>query len=616
MDKQDMSANTNDYLARLGLNKDPFSAEADADFYYENPELMQRLDMIQHLIGFSNQMIFVSGPHGIGKTAMLDRLEYYAPDHWRICRIEANPMLSTPTLLMQLASGFGIEVHADSDEMFEAYSTALEEHISQLERAMHTPVVLIDNAHELPIDAFILLFGFMQHDSKAHLKMALFCEPQIKTMLDSPQLRALSDNITHHLDIPELNESRTREYLEKRLHYAGLEDEFPFTPDSVRRIHRDSEGIPAKINHLAEQALLDEESQNFPVVDEVLMLAEKNQNFDEDYQDLLEDNKLPPIGRRFQSWQIGAVALVMLLLAAVLWVTSKINDQAPPMIAEDVPLDLNPTATEEALTEMAAEEHSETASEDTSDIPISETTDLEALLANEDTLSQESPEGFVNEGLPLEQTANAADDPMDALVQELEEAHQASPSQSNTAADPKTEINVEIDEQGNAQVFEVKPVEAPQSALEQVSVSEPMAEPAPPVATTTPVPMPVQPEATTNKPTAAPEPATENTGGVAFSQVKGASWITQQSDDGFFLQLLGTHDMGALRKFFSENTMPRNTAWFTTQHDGKPWHVVVQGPFANRGAAVASISSLPEESRKRKPWPRSVASIKQIISTP
>lgn len=100
---------------------------------------MQRLDMIQHLIGFSNQMIFVTGIHGIGKSAMLDRLEYYAPDHWRVCRIEGHPMLNTPTLLRQLTSGFDLEISAGADDLFQVYSDALQDHITNLERAMLPP---------------------------------------------------------------------------------------------------------------------------------------------------------------------------------------------------------------------------------------------------------------------------------------------------------------------------------------------------------------------------------------------------------------------------------------------------------------------------------------------
>ena len=47
-----MNQQNNDFLARLGLETDPFPAETDSSMYYENPDLMQRLDMIQHLIGF------------------------------------------------------------------------------------------------------------------------------------------------------------------------------------------------------------------------------------------------------------------------------------------------------------------------------------------------------------------------------------------------------------------------------------------------------------------------------------------------------------------------------------------------------------------------------------
>lgn len=634
MNDLNMSGSPNDYLARLGLSQDPFAAEVDAEFYYENPELMQRLDMIQHLIGFSNQMIFVSGPHGIGKTAMLDRLEYYAPDHWRICRIEANPMMSTPTLLRQLASGFGVEVHAQGDDLFEAYSNALEDHIQQLERAMHTPVVLIDNAHELPVDAFTLLFGFMQQDSRAHLKMALFCEPQIKAMLDSPQLRILADNIVHHLDIPELNEARTREYLEKRLQFAGLEDEFPFLPDTLRRIHRLSEGIPGRINTLAEQALLDEDSQALPVVDEVLAVDEDALEFDLDEPEKSKsDSRAAPIGRRFQSWQIGAVAVVMALLAAVLWITSKLNDDTLPAIAEDVPLDLQENSAKATQDRSGLEAENAVLAEGTEDLPIS--------LENRPDGFDEAPDLAANVTAETSQI-----DPMDALVEELEAAHKANVASRAAESQPALETSVEIDADGNVQIIEkpANPINEAQTTMAQTATETPdmqTPEPAlvaekasipaaseeekapesPSVATSTQPPiaetLPIAERVETRAPAASPvvdAPIATPTARQSLAGIHDNAWIRQQADNSFFLQLLGTHDMAALQKFLTENPVGNNTAWMTTQHEGKPWYVLVQGPYPSRAKAVESKNALPETIRARGPWPRSTASLKQIMT--
>ena len=617
MDERDdgsMTQQNNDFLARLGLETDPFPVEPDSSFYYENPDLMQRLDMIQHLIGFSNQMIFITGEKGIGKTSMLERLEYYAPDHWRICRIQANPMLNTPILLRQLTSGFELEVMADADDMFQVYSEALQDHIETLERAMLTPVVLIDDAHELPIDAFTMLFGFMQQEGgHSNLKMALFCEPQITTMLDTGQLKSLSQNLTHQLEIPPFDEQQTGEYLEQRLNHAGLSTDFPFPPETIHKIHQHSQGVAGAIHTFAQQALLDEDSQSLPVVDEIL-------DFDEDPAEeefpamattragFLKEN---PIGRKFHSWQIGAVAAVLALLAGVLWLTTQIGDSTESTIAEEIPLDITPGPVEPPAPPVVQQpaEQDPTLFEESTSIPQMaavdpDITSPEPMEENQNT-PEPTPDSETNTG---EKTS----DPLDEFVQTLE-------SQPSTGIDTgsaninqqQNEVTVEIDENGNPQIVDIsKPEpavvnESVTAPAEQLPVEQPPAEQ--PAVVQTPVvqavPEPVQ------LPVIKPAPVVK----PSISGVKDESWLRAQNDSHIVLQLLGTHDQLALKKILSENALGDDIAWFTTIHNGEPWYVITKGPFQDRTSATASISSLPDAFRKRKPWPRTIASVKKAM---
>ena len=440
-----MTQTNNDFLARLGLEADPFPADADSSFYYENADLMQRLDMIQHLIGFSNQMIFITGEKGVGKTSMLDRLEYYAPDHWRICRIQANSMLNTPILLRQITSGFELEITAGADDMIQVYSEELQDHIETLERAMLTPVVLIDDAHELPIDAFTMLFGFMQQDGgHSRLKMALFCEPEIITMLDSPQLKSVSQNLTHQLEIPPFDEQQTGEYLEQRISHAGSSGDFPFLPDVVHKIHTSSKGLAGSINTLAQQALLNEDTQTFPVVDEVL-------EFEEEIEEVFpaisstRANAQTPIGRKFHSWQIGAVAAVLSLLAVVLWLTSQFSDESVPSTVGEIPLEITPKPTEQDPTLF--EESTSPFETGNTDLVVSppEQTETDQTIIDVPPLTTE------------EKTVDA----LDEFVEAMDDNHQLDSGHDVGITDHQhDEVTVQIDEKGNPQIVETIKSEA------------------------------------------------------------------------------------------------------------------------------------------------------------
>ncbi len=652
-DKEMMSQQSNDFLARVGLDSDPFPVEADPSFYYENPDLMQRLDMIQHLIGFSNQMIFVTGDEGVGKTSMLDRLEYYAPDHWRICRIQANPMLNTPVLLRQLTSGFDIEISTETDDMFQIYSDALQSHIETLERAMLTPVVLIDNAHELPIDAFTMLFGFMQQEGgHSRMKMALFCEPQITPMLESPQLKTLAHNLTHQLEIPAFDQKQTGEYLEQRLHHAGLSGDFPFSPEAILKIHKESDGVAGKIHTLAQQLLLNEDakfapdsemgadtefiddSESVPVVDEILEF-----DTEEDETSLLttaanpkaEKNK--PMGRKFHSWQIGAVAAVLALLTGVLWITSQFKNEPESSIAEEIPLDISQGANDlaQGSSEQEISQHDTNLFEEsvsTDDLDVEEPEfDLTVLDPNidkgiapveENNLENQVAEEVaaieeVVEPLTTIEAGEENTDPLDDFVQAIEnDQHE---HEGGEGDHEHTEVTVKFDESGKAQIVEVEQQEVVVAELvEPKKVEQTIEEPASveqvAKAIIEPVPIaePVKQDVST------PKPAVKTTNNEpSIAGVKGEAWLRIQKDSEVLLQILGTHDQQALAKILTQNTMGNDVAWFTTVHVGEPWYVLVKGPYKNRAIATTSIASLPEAIKKRKPWPRTVASVKKAM---
>ncbi|MDQ3774338.1 MAG: SPOR domain-containing protein [Pseudomonadota bacterium] len=51
----------------------------------------------------------------------------------------------------------------------------------------------------------------------------------------------------------------------------------------------------------------------------------------------------------------------------------------------------------------------------------------------------------------------------------------------------------------------------------------------------------------------------------------------------------------------------------TTHRNGQDWHIVVYGPFPDRGAAHAAIGSLPPEVRALRPWARRISDITRAL---
>ena len=90
-----------------------------------------------------------------------------------------------------------------------------------------------------------------------------------------------------------------------------------------------------------------------------------------------------------------------------------------------------------------------------------------------------------------------------------------------------------------------------------------------------------------------------------------SQWYKQQASTRYTLQVLGTRSEATAQSFVKQNTAQYH--YFRKEHQGQALFVVTYGNFADRSAAQAAISSLPEKIRKDKPWPRTILSIQQEL---
>ncbi len=84
-------------------------------------------------------------------------------------------------------------------------------------------------------------------------------------------------------------------------------------------------------------------------------------------------------------------------------------------------------------------------------------------------------------------------------------------------------------------------------------------------------------------------------------------------ESNYVLQLIGSVEEARAREFVKRyiNRMP--VTYFETRLKGKPWFVVLTGPYEDKSAALAGVKVLPQELQKQRPWARSAASVQKDI---
>jgi general secretion pathway protein A len=87
------------------------------------------------------------------------------------------------------------------------------------------------------------------------MQIILLGQPELRELLDRPDLRQLAQRITARYHLTPLDTDETETYVRHRLHVAGSE-RLPFTRLALRSLHKRSGGVPRLINVIADRALV------------------------------------------------------------------------------------------------------------------------------------------------------------------------------------------------------------------------------------------------------------------------------------------------------------------------------------------------------------------------
>ena len=239
-----------------------FSSHSEAPFgskprqYFLTPELSQRLNLIRHLIQNSEQLLLVLAEAGCGKTSLLNQLKKVASqqcEHWWLYTLVSSPALSPETLISEVLVAFNVRQDGKPTQVLQE---TLRSHIAATRYNGQLPVLFVDDAHLLPLATLRLIVELaMQGEPLTRMRVALFCEPQITSVLATPEFDIVHNTLIHSLDIPHFSQTQVRDYLQFRLQNSRYSNVRPFSSDFIKKIYAESEGIPGEINLAAQQVL-------------------------------------------------------------------------------------------------------------------------------------------------------------------------------------------------------------------------------------------------------------------------------------------------------------------------------------------------------------------------
>lgn len=240
------------YTNYWGLDCRPFDKQDEPRFYYPSETHQATLLKLHYAIENRQGAGLLAGMSGLGKTLLVRSLfdslpeEYHPRIHLRFPQLSPEALVSylAAELTGERSSGSSLDMHLQRIE------ACLAHHVDQGQHAL----VVIDEAH--------LLCGT---DTMETVRLLLNYEPAWTVLLvGQPALLPALERM------PELEErlgvkcllrrftaDETVAYVSHRLRAAGAADVHAiFEPQALEVLHQRADGVPRKINRLADLALL------------------------------------------------------------------------------------------------------------------------------------------------------------------------------------------------------------------------------------------------------------------------------------------------------------------------------------------------------------------------
>lgn len=241
------------YEEFFGLTEKPFSILPDPSFLYWGRTHRLAYAMLEYGVLNHAGISVVTGEVGCGKTTLIHRLLDQLSNTHTVALL-SNVQEGRGDLLSWVLMGFG-EPFAGKSHV-ELFAQLQEFFISEYSKGKRV-VLIIDEAQNLSMDMLeeLRLLSNINAGKDQLLQLILVGQPQLKGLLNRPELLQLAQRVGSDFHLTPLNNEEVRAYIETRLSIAGC-DRRLFTNRAMDLVAEQSRGVPRVINVIADTALV------------------------------------------------------------------------------------------------------------------------------------------------------------------------------------------------------------------------------------------------------------------------------------------------------------------------------------------------------------------------
>lgn len=303
------------YKEHFGFKFSPFSIAPDPHYLYMSDQHREALAHLLYGIKGDGGFVLLTGEVGTGKTTVCRCLLEQLPEKTDIA-IVLNPKLSAQELLATICEEFGIETDAANIS-----SKFLIDYLNRYLLKTHAQgrhcILIIDEAQNLSAEVLeqLRLLTNLETNERKLLQIILIGQPELKELLEKPELRQLAQRVTARYHLSPLSQKEVGAYIAHRLAVAGIHRHLSrqlFPPAVQKKIYTISQGVPRLINIICDRALLGTYVQGGDTVDRATVKKAAKEVFGE-----TGERRRP--SRITAAWIFSCLIVTLCLAAAVFY---------------------------------------------------------------------------------------------------------------------------------------------------------------------------------------------------------------------------------------------------------------------------------------------------------
>jgi general secretion pathway protein A len=243
------------YESFFGLTGKPFQLNPDPSFFFGSRGHKRAFAYLEYGLYQNEGFIVITGEIGAGKTTIVRSLLEQL-DSSKVVAVQlVSTQLQADDMLRAVGTAFGLPVRSVDKAVLLA---SLEAFLCQLMVDKKRALLVVDEAQNLApgaVEELRMLSNFQLGD-QALLQSFLVGQPELRAMMQSPQMQQLRQRVIASYHLGPLDKSETQAYIEHRLKHVDWKGDPRFEPACFDLIHALTGGIPRRINTLCNRLLL------------------------------------------------------------------------------------------------------------------------------------------------------------------------------------------------------------------------------------------------------------------------------------------------------------------------------------------------------------------------